>query len=277
MFNALAHTGDLHVWKRTQNDQVDYPVSPNRNAYQEGSDGSPAGYTLGAIQNGEFEFGQSNDFNTKIRYSSSISVSDDGVVSLSGSVGTSSRGDFAGSAGVSAANETLVGNYFSPVNSFGPFSAGKIYFIPSSASFIYKSTSTYTYLSQYQTVTGYAAIPANTTIEYMGQLGDKIRITTGSYFGTGTYGKDNPTTIIAPFDIKAIILSNENDGTYLGCGFACYGSLGINYFRSGSQTGSSQSTYFSPCEISGNVFKCYNTSSPQWQFNLKNVHYIVIG
>lgn len=40
MLNALAHTGDLHVWKRTQNGQVDYPVSPNPNAYQEGTSGN---------------------------------------------------------------------------------------------------------------------------------------------------------------------------------------------------------------------------------------------
>lgn len=104
-----------------------------------------------------------------------------------------------------------------------------------------------------------------------------IKIATGSYVGTGRYGASNPTTIIAPFDIKTIILSNEDDGTYLGCGFACYGSLGINYFQSGSQDGSLQPTYFSPCEISSNVFKCYNTHSSRWQFNLKNVHYIIIG
>lgn len=36
MLNALAHTGDLHVWKRTQNGVVDYPVSPNPDAYQVG-------------------------------------------------------------------------------------------------------------------------------------------------------------------------------------------------------------------------------------------------
>lgn len=209
MFNALAHTGDLHVWKRTQNGQVDYPVSPNRNAYQEGSDGSPAGYTLGAIQNGEFEFGQ-NDYNIKIHYSSSISVSDNGVVSLSGTVGTAARADFSGYSGASLANEILVGKYFSPVNSFGPFSAGKIYFIPSSASFTYKNTSAYTYLSQYQTVTGYAAIPANNTIEYMGQLGNKVQMTAGSYVGTGKYGSSNPNTLTFDFEPKLVVVRDKS-------------------------------------------------------------------
>lgn len=249
MFNALAHTGDLHVWKRTQNGQVDYPVSPNRNAYQEGSDGSPAGYTLGAIQNGEFEFGQ-NDYNTKIRDSSSISVSDNGVVSLSGTVGTSSRGDFAGYSGASFANEILVGKYFSPVNSFGPFSAGKIYFIPNSASFTYKNTSGYTYLSQYQTVTGYAAIPANTTIEYMGQLGSKASIETGSYVGTGTYGSSNPNTLTFEFEPKILAI------------FTSSGVIAHNYT---SQVDVPAIGYVPPLttEYEQGLFYAYNSSPSQ--------------
>lgn len=276
MFNALAHTGDLHVWKRTQNDQVDYPVSPNRNAYQEGSDGSPAGYKLGAIQNGEFEFGQSNDYNTKIRYSSYISVSDDGVVSLSGSVGTGSRGDFAGSSGVSLANETLVGKYFSPVNSFGAFSAGKIYFIPSSASFIYKSTSTYTYLSQYQTVTGYAAIPANTTIEYMGQLGDKIRITTGSYVGTGTYGEDNPNMLAFDFEPKLIMIYQPTGGIKLDdIGFEDCFIWTIN--STATNTGNVDHTLI--CSINKTTFTWYSSTSSRRQCNDRGSQYnfVAIG
>lgn len=51
MFNALAHTGDLHVWKRTQNGHVDYPVSPNRNAYQEGTSGTTTIEYMGQLGN----------------------------------------------------------------------------------------------------------------------------------------------------------------------------------------------------------------------------------
>lgn len=281
MFNALAHTGDLHVWKRTQNGQVDYPVSPNRNAYQEGSDGSPAGYTLGAIQNGEFEFGQSNEYNIKIRYSSSISVSDNGVVSLSGSVGTSSRADFAGSSGASLANETLVGKYFSPVNSFGPFSAGKIYFIPSSASFIYKSTSTYTYLSQYQTVTGYAAIPANTTIEYMGQLGSKARIETGSYVGTGKYGSSNPNTLMFGFVPSLVIISYRFNASRVAGVFqgiftpaiytSAYSDMGYCYSFDSLNTNCF-------AKISGNTLYWYaNTADHQLNMSGQTFSYTAIG
>ena len=55
-----------------------------------------------------------------------------------------------------------------------------------------------------QLVTGYAAIPAGTTIEYLGKLGDKARVQVVSYVGTGAYGSDNPTTI--KFDIAPKIL-----------------------------------------------------------------------
>lgn len=96
MFNALAHTGDLHVWKRTQNGEVDYPVSPNPDAYQDGTSG-------------------------------------------------------------------------------------------------------------------------NTTIEYLGQLGKKVQLATGSYVGTGTYGANNPNTLTfasAP-KIWSIYAYDHNAGTGL--------------------------------------------------------------
>lgn len=106
MFNALAHTGDLHVWKRTQNGQVDYPVSPNRNAYQEGTSGT-------------------------------------------------------------------------------------------------------------------------TTIEYMGQLGNKVQMTAGSYAGTGKYGSSNPNTLTFPFEPKLVIVTGRTNTT------ADYQSMGI--FVQGAQ------------------------------------------
>lgn len=99
MFNVLTHAGDLHVWKRTQNGQVDYPVSPNRNAYQEGTSG-------------------------------------------------------------------------------------------------------------------------NTTIEYLGQLGNKVQMTAGSYVGTGKYGESNPNTLTFEFEPKFVVVG-RTDSSDTSIGFIC--------------------------------------------------------
>lgn len=184
MLNALAHTGDLHVWKRTQNGRVDYPVSPNPNAYQEGGP-KPSGYTLGPVTSGRFGIGQD-----PITWASAISVSDNGIVSLSGATQSV---PFAGSGGAQTAQGSLPGSFvlFQAIHS--PFNANTIYFIPTDATFTYSGLDVY--VNKYQTVTGYPAIPSDTTIEYVGQLGGGARIEVGSYVGTGTYGQSNPTVI----------------------------------------------------------------------------------
>ena len=66
-------------------------------------------------------------------------------------------------------------------------------------------------VDRYQPVTGYAAIPAGTTIEYLGKLGDKTRIQVVSYVGTGTYGSSNPCSITADFKIKVAICLKSED------------------------------------------------------------------
>ena len=64
-------------------------------------------------------------------------------------------------------------------------------------------------IDRYQPGTGYAAIPAGTTIECLGKLGDKARVQVVSYVGTGTYGSAHPTTVT--FDIvPKIVFIAEN-------------------------------------------------------------------
>ena len=170
MLNALAHTGDLHVWKRTADGVVDYPVSPDRNAYQEVGP-KPSGYTLGPVTSGNFGIGQDS-----ITFAVEISVSDNGLVSLSG--GTQSL-RFTGNGGAQTAQVNLPGKFVLFQASHSPFNANTIYFIPTDATFTYSGLTVY--VNKYQTVTGYPAIPTNITIEYMGQVGDKTKISTGSF------------------------------------------------------------------------------------------------
>lgn len=50
--------------------------------------------------------------------------------------------------------------------------------------------------------------PDGYTYTPLGQLGSKVRIETGSYIGTGTYGISNPTRIMFNFTPKIVILFN---------------------------------------------------------------------
>lgn len=177
--------GNYHVWRRTSNGQVDYLVSIDPNAYQEGGP-KPSGYTLGPVTSGSFGIGQD-----PITWSGEISVSDDGIVSLSG--GTQSA-PFAGNGGAQTAQGSLPGKFVLFQASHPPFNSNTIYFIPTDATFTYSGLDVY--VNKYQTVTGYPAIPSDTVIEYVGQLGDRARVVTGSYVGTGTYGESNPNSIM---------------------------------------------------------------------------------
>lgn len=191
-----------------------YPVSTNPNAYQEGDDVKEAGYTLGEVVSGSFYMGiPGNSYQNTYTYSSSLSVSGDGTVSLANpSTTTSSQWS---PLSTDAINSTLVGKFVqwtcqdpNNLDTKYPFNASPspIIFIPSDAKITVTtpdSNERFT-LSKYQPVTGYAAIPAVTTIEYLGKLGDKARVQVVSYVGTGIYGSSNPNSVTANFPIKLL-------------------------------------------------------------------------
>lgn len=180
---------------------VTYPVSTNRNAYQEGSDAKPAGYVLGDVVSGVFVAPNSS---AGIRYSDSISVSTDGILSFSGTppylgvtYGGASASDF----------NVLKGKFVTVESSDSlgvPFGGQAMVYIPSDATFSKVSDSGWT-VSKCQPVTGYPAIPAGTAIEYLGCLGDKARVQVLSYVGTGTQGASNPCSITADFPMKMVV------------------------------------------------------------------------
>lgn len=195
---------------------VTYPVSTNPNAYQEGNDAKPAGYTLGEVVSGSFYMGiPRNSYQNTYTYSSSLSVSDDGTISLANpSTAISSQWS---PLSTDAINSTLVGKFVqwtcqdpNNLDTKYPFNASPspIIFIPSDAKITVTtpdSNERFT-LSKYQPVTGYAAIPVGTTIEYLGKLGDKARVQVVSYVGTGTYGSSNPNSLTFDFAPKVVRL-----------------------------------------------------------------------
>lgn len=183
-----------------------YPVSTNRNAYQEGNDAKPAGYTLGEVVTGSFRFATNSNHSVWYHVSDSLNVADDGTISLGAYERVGMRGgtDYNSStiAGLKGKFIQLESNDYAGYVS-SPFSNLGIYYVPSDAVFSGGPAT-----DRYQPVTGYAAIPANTTIEYLGCLGDKARVQVVSYVGTGTYGEDNPNSLTFDFVPKAVIISS---------------------------------------------------------------------
>lgn len=186
-----------------------YPVSTNPNAYQDGSNAKPAGYTLGEVVTGKVLASKCYN-NTAIYYGKSVSVSDDGIVSILNPT-TRTLSSTLSSAEIAAIKDSFV--YFSGNENYSDVSSafryGNIVYIPADASVSteYANSAYGVYIDRYQPVTGYAAIPAGTTIEYLGKLGDKARVQVLSYVGTGTYGSGHPNSLTFRFKPKMIFLS----------------------------------------------------------------------
>lgn len=193
---------------------TDYPVSVNPNTYQTGSDAKPAGYTLGEVKSGKFVLSNKSNSGWQMswNYSDDVSVTENGVVSLSNPASTGITGNMSSQAAQAAA-ELIKGKFVSCTGGQSDFQANTVYFIPSDA--VVTSTESQVRINKYQTVTGYPAIPAGTTIEYLGKLGDKARIVMGSYVGTGRYGNGNPNILKFDSAPKAIVVKSNN-GYYGG-------------------------------------------------------------
>lgn len=260
-----------------------YPVSTNPNAYQEGDDAKAAGYVLGSVVTGKHILSyQHSDLNEiHWEYSSRITVSDDGTVSL---VSPSSE-DIDGGDYTSVA-ENLIGKFARPTEDYSGFTANVIVFFPSDAT-VTRDTTTYGYnamtISKYQPVTGYPAIPAGTTIEYLGKLGDKARVQVVSYVGTGTYGSSNPNSLTFDFVAKFIMQLGSSSGKE-GIYFASEGGVVAipnfldNDYRPRCGFGDLAYSYCKK-SVDGKTITWYSTRDQYKQENSAGVtyYYVAIG
>ena len=191
---------------------VTYLTSVNRNAYQEGDDAKEAGYVLGDMVSGylfasAWTGNASNDY-----YSETIKVSDTGTLTQ----------ENVKSYTANATNDSWVINIQSAIRGKfitvsgekdnGGSEGTNLVYIPDDAIVSYFENGVslgypYNYgflVNKMQQVTGYPAIPAGTTIEYLGVLGDfggssLGYIKYGSYVGTGT------ENVIIPFKNRPLI------------------------------------------------------------------------
>ena len=163
---------------------ITYLTSTNRNAYQEGDNEVPAKYELGPIIEESYKVvGLSSGQNQEsYRYGDTPQVSIDGVILpdfLKNGITLYCTAESA-----NTANSTLRGKFLIRPGSFSNanFPVNKVVFIPLDALFTYNEGGDYyLYLDKYQEVIGVPGIPANTSIEYLGVLGDKVTIVEGSY------------------------------------------------------------------------------------------------
>ena len=186
---------------------ITYLTSTNRNAYQEGDNEVPAKYELGPIIEESYKVvGLSSGQNQEsYRYGDTPQVSIDGVIlpdSLKNGITLYCTAESA-----NTANSTLRGKFLIRPGSFSNanFPVNKVVFIPLDALFTYNEGGDYyLYLVKYQEVIGVPGVPANTSIEYLGVLGEKSKIQVLSYVGTGTSGEANACSVTASFPIEVL-------------------------------------------------------------------------
>lgn len=256
-----------------------YPVSTNHNAYQEGDDAKEAGYVVGEVVTGEFLMSDRSN-SAAVYVGTTLSANSDGTVNI---VDYSVYGISNNSSGLTQARMTK-GKYIRYEAQNGDFNAGDVWFIPSDASIEFVTNGIAT--NKRQPVTGYAAIPAGTTIEYLGKLGDKARVQVVSYVGTGTYGKDNPCSITADFKINTILFLGflGNNGNMAINNYATRAMIGdvltTEYVasRGFSDQNSNYPTYGKK-SADGKTFSWYHEYNDSYQCNVSGFkyYYLVIS
>lgn len=173
---------------------ITYLTSTNRNAYQEGDDAKEAGYVLGEVVAGKTPISMAYD-GRGVVIGSTIQVEENGAISFAPDSGATQY--WPNSVDVSL----MKGKFFHTVggegdsDEIGNFSDPNYWvYLPEDAVITRESpvgSSTTIFTTKYQPVTGYPAIPAGTTIEYLGVLGDPGKqIVFGEFIGDNTAGRE---------------------------------------------------------------------------------------
>lgn len=258
---------------------ITYLTSVNRNAYQEGDDAKEAGYVLGDMVSGYLFASAWTGNASNYYYSETIKVSDTGTLTQ----------ENVKSYTANATNDSWVSNIQSAIRGKfitvsgekdnGGSEGTNLVYIPDDAIVSYFENGVslgypYNYgflVNKMQQVTGYPAIPAGTTIEYLGVLGDKTSIETGSYVGTGTSGSGNPNTLTFGFEPKFVHIQSysigNGDGTGYGFAFFLSGTRGFTIGPS-----SSNDLYPLYAKFNKNILSWYQNNEYA-QLNEKNVKY----
>ena len=258
---------------------ITYLTSVNRNAYQEGDDAKEAGYVLGDMVSGYLFASAWTGNASNYYYSETIKVSDTGTLTQ----------ENVKSYTANATNDSWVSNIQSAIRGKfitvsgekdnGGSEGTNLVYIPDDAIVSYFENGVslgypYNYgflVNKMQQVTGYPAIPAGTTIEYLGVLGDKTSIETGFYVGTGTSGSGNPNTLTFGFEPKFVHIQSYSIGNIDSTGY------GFAFFLSGTRgftigPSSSNDLFSLYAKFNKNILSWYQNNEYA-QLNEKNVKY----
>lgn len=274
------------------------------------SEAVPAGYTLGAIQTNVNVFEVTTNNTTVVwHYSDSVNVDNFGAVSL----GPSTRQTVAIKS-IETVSKQLAGKFIKIDSGVNSLDVNNIYYVPADAvvSYVTASGKYIGRVSKFQVVNGYGYQEAVTEVAYLnspnpnayppavsdgftykllGQLGDKTKVETGSYFGTNVGGSNQPhTSLTFSFAPKFILIFPTSD-TYSSSGL-CGGILvpdsGMYITLSTIGHVWSNNTYI--CYINGNTVSWYynnatnnqNTCVNQLNFSVSGntsiyYNYVAIG
>lgn len=114
------------------------------------------------------------------------------------------------------------------------------------------------------------SVPDGFIYEALGQLGDGVRIATGSYVGTGTYGAANPNRLTFEFEPKLLVISKGGVDAGYNSGFIMCGVGGLG-------GGSNRNGVISL--LDSNTVTWYNQNRAQEQLNSSGdtYYYLAIG
>ena len=245
-----------------------YPVSTNPNAYQEGDDAKAAGYVVGEKKNVTI-----NGMNGPILLTgNSLTVADDGTLSVT----SPAQYGVYNSSTTEDVRSVVAGKYV-----YIPYNSGSVGFfkVPSDV-IVTGSTapdggSVFAFTAQ--PVTGYPAIPAGTTIEYLGKLGDKARVQVLSYVGTGTYGSDHPNSLTFDFVPKMVIIYGGADRTSTYMSFTILSPIFNIGYLCNLVNYQEMSAYELFASLSGKTISFYSAYSGSYQSNASGYKYMALA
>lgn len=258
-------------------------------------------------------FNWTNNYSNVISYSDSFSVDDSGKVVLvnPSTLKTSNSG--------SGWTSTVLGKYVTgcKVNGTSGTKTDDVYFVPSSAVFSYNSSYSSYYTNNAFLVTAkksigdtsyvtsgerdaypdsgisggyeyqYLGIPFNNAVEAT------VKIATGSYTGTGTYGSSNPNSLTFDFPVKVLFITANDQRPYDIAEVGSY-TGGSDEYTTGSLVetwpttftrgvGFGQSSYkYGRKSADGKTFEWYTSGGSDYDYYQANksghiYYYIAIG
>lgn len=122
------------------------------------------------------------------------------------------------------------------------------------------------------------AVSDGYTYTSLGQLGDKVRMATGSYTGTGTYGSSNPNSLTFEFEPKVFAIYKAGSYALNMFIFPVSESLISLYTTPPSMSGANQNNLiFSQFSHDSKTLKWYSTDNYGYQCNRSGTIYSYIA